>query len=269
MKSVENIKKITSAMKMVAASKMRTAKTRTEQSRGMVKPLVRFLGDMPATAAEKNVTIPVSTDRGLCGGINSNLTKYTRGVQQSMTGDGKDFALVVLGEKCKIQLLRDQKDRFKMTIADVTKSPPTFAQIAQISDDILKVDFDAARIIYNRFVSALSFRPTVATILSPDTLEKNLDVGSTLDQYEVEGPDRSEMLLDLCEFNFATILYNAICENNCSEHASRMAAMESSTKNAKEMLDSLTLLYNRSRQATITKELIEIISGASALSEKA
>lgn len=123
-------------------------------------------------------------------------------------------------------------------------------------------------------------------------------MGSTLDQYEVEGPDRSEMLLgkfishflgfhfedaDLCEFNFATILYNAVCENNCSEHASRMAAMESSTKNAKEMLDSLTLLYNRSlllltptltsfcrsRQATITKELIEIISGASALSEKA
>ncbi|CAD7699069.1 unnamed protein product [Ostreobium quekettii] len=264
MKSVQNIQKITKAMKMVAASKMRSAQTATEKSRGMVKPLVRMLGDMPAAAADKNLTMPISTDKGLCGGINSTVSKYARVLHRMNQADGKDSSVIVIGEKAKLQLARDFPENIQMTFADLGKVKITFSQISQVADDILKTDFDAARIIFNRFVNSISFKPTIATILAPDSLERNLDSGD-LDAYEIEGPDRSELLLDLCEFQLAATLYNAVQENNCSEHASRMMAMENSTKNAAEMLGQLTLMYNRTRQASITRELIEIISGASAL----
>lgn len=266
MKSVKNIQKITKAMKMVAASKMRSAQVLTEQSRGIVEPLVRLLGDMPASEAEKNLTVPVSTDRGLCGGINTTISKYARSIISMNEADGKEASLAILGEKAKGQLQRDMKNNIAVTIADTTKVRITFSQVSQITEDLLKQDFGAARILYNRFVNAATFKPTIATILSPDTLEKNLEAGGKLDEYEIEGPDRSELLLDLCEFQMAATMYNAMCENACSEHASRMSAMENSTKNASEMLNDLTLQYNRSRQASITTELIEIISGASAIS---
>lgn len=265
MKSVQNIQKITKAMKMVAASKMRTAQRATMESRGIVQPLVKMLGDMPAAAAEKSLTVPISTDKGLCGGLNSTISKYTRSIVNMNKQEDKETGVVVVGEKGRAQLQRDLSEKIKMTIADVAKVRITFSQVSQISEDILKSDFDAAQIIFNRFVNSISFKPTIATILAPDALEKNLAVGGTLDEYELEGPDRPELLLDLCEFNLAVSLYNAMQENACSEHASRMMAMENSTKNAAEMLGQLTLTYNRTRQASITKELIEIISGASAI----
>lgn len=267
MKSVENIQKITKAMKMVAASKMRAAQTATEQSRGIVGPLIRMLGDSPAAPVEKNLTLPISTDKGLCGGINSTVSKYTRAVDQLNQSEGKDSSVVIVGEKARTQLQRDMKDKIKMTIADVGKVKVTFSQVSQIAEDILKTDFDSARIIFNRFVNSISFKPTIATILAPDSLEKSLEAGGELDAYEIEGPDKSELLLDLCEFQLAATLHNAIQENVCSEHASRMMAMENSTKNAAEMLGQLTLTYNRTRQATITRELIEIISGAAAIED--
>ena len=141
----------------------------------------------------------------------------------------------------------------------------TFAQAAAVCETLLRTEYDAVRLVFNRFCSAISYKATVATVLSPDALEKAVEAGGALDAYEVEGPDRAELLQDLAEFHLAATLFNAMLENNCSEQAARMAAMESSTKNATEILGKLTLTYNRSRQASITTELIEIISGAAAL----
>lgn len=265
MRSVQNIAKITSAMKMVAASKMRVAQINTEKSRGLLTPFIKLLGDLPAVEVETNVAVPVTTDKGLCGGINSTVSKYARGTLKAFNEEGQHSELVVIGEKGKAQLQRDQASHIKETIADVGKVRITFAQVSAIAEELMKTEYDAARIIFNRFSSAISFKPTVATVLSPDALEKEVESGGKLDVYEMEGPDRGELLQDLAEFQLAATLNNALLENNCSEQASRMSAMESSTKNAKEMLDKLTLSYNRTRQAAITTELTEIISGAAAL----
>ncbi|KAK9810544.1 hypothetical protein WJX72_012548 [[Myrmecia] bisecta] len=268
MRSVQNIQKITKAMKMVAASKMRVAQVNTEKSRAIVSPLVRLLGDLPAVDVENNITVPVTTDKGLCGGINSTIAKYTRATLRAMAGEGKKQGLVVIGEKGRAQLQRDQRKAINATVADLGKVRITFSQASTVAEDLLKTEYDAARILFNRFGSAISFMPTVATVLSPDALEKEVEAGGSMDLYEVEGPDRPQLLQDLAEFHLAATLYNGVQENNCSEQASRMSAMESSTKNASEMLSKLTLYYNRSRQAKITTELIEIISGASALESK-
>lgn len=265
MKSVGNISKITKAMKMVAASKMRSAQVNTENSRGISQPLLRLLGDLPDAQGKKNVYVPITSDKGLCGGINTTVCKYIRGAMRAEAGEDKEAELVVIGEKGRSQLQRTNREAIYATIADTGKVRVTFAQAAAIADSVLATEFDVARLVYNRFSSAISYKPTLATVLSPDALERTAEAGGLLDQYEIEGPDRAELLQDLSEFNLSATLYNALLENNCSEQASRMAAMENSTKNAEEMLAKLTLTYNRTRQASITTELIEIISGATAL----
>lgn len=266
MRSVGNIQKITKAMKMVAASKMRNAQVATEKCRGMQEPFLRLLGDLPNAEGEKNVTIPITTDRGLCGAINTMICKYTRTAMQ-VANPENEHLLVILGEKGRSQLQRDQKNKIAATFADTQKVKITFPQACSIAEEVLKTEYDVVRIVFNRFVSAIAQKPTIATILSPNTLEKEAEAGGSLDKYEIEGPGRAELLQNLAEFQLATAMYSAMLENNCSEQSSRMSAMENSTKNAGEMLGKLTLTYNRTRQATITTELIEIISGATALED--
>lgn len=244
---------------MVAASKMRSAQANTEKARGIAAPFLRLLGDLPAAEGEKNVWVPITTDRGLCGSINTMVVKYVRTSVKALGAD--ENLLVVVGEKGRSQLQRVMKQNIYATIADTGKVKHTFPMACAVAEDILKTEYDVTRIIFNRFVSAIAQKPTIATILSPDSLEKEAEAGGAIDQYEIEGPDRAELLHDLSEFQLATSLYTAMLENNCSEQSSRMSAMESSTKNAGEMLGKLTLTYNRTRQASITTELIEIISG--------
>lgn len=271
MKSVGNTKKITAAMKMVAASKMRIAERVSNNSRGLVAPFVKILAECPDVEVPKNLLVPVTSDKGLCGGINSTVVKYTRQVNNVVNLEQgetvKEVEIAILGEKGKPPLARTDAKRIVFTAGDLSKYKPTFALASMLSEDLLKSNPDAIRIIFNRFVSAISYKPTIATVLSAQYLEKELEAGGSLDQYEIEGPDRTELLMDLSEFHLGATIYNAIAENASSENASRVAAMESSTNNAADMLDRLTLLYNRSRQAAITNELIEIISGASALDE--
>lgn len=263
MRSVGNIQKITKAMKMVAASKMRSAQAATEQSRGIVAPFLRLLGDLPSAEGDKNVWIPITTDRGLCGAINTMVAKYVR---TSVKAQGAEHnELVIIGEKGRSQLQRDMRKNIFATIADTGKVRITYGVACAVAEEILKTEYDVSRILFNRFVSAIAQKPTIATILSPNALEKEAEAGGAIDQYEIEGPDRAELLHDLAEFQLASTLFNCMLENNCSEQSSRMSAMENSTKNAGEMLGKLTLTYNRTRQATITTELIEIISGATAL----
>jgi len=270
MKSVKNIQKITKAMKMVAASKLRAVQTRTENSRGLWQPFTALLGDAPSVDVKKNVIVAITSDKGLCGGINSTSVKVSRALHKLTSGPEKESKYVILGEKGKVQLVRDSRKSIEMTVTELQKNPINYTQIAVLADDILKnVEYDALRVIFNKFHSVISFKPTMVTILSPEVAEKESEAGGKigdLDSYEIEGGEtKSEILQNLAEFQFSCVLYNGALENACSELGARMSAMDSSSRNAGDMLDRLTLTYNRTRQASITTELIEIISGASAL----
>eukprot|EP00798_Chlamydomonas_sp_ICE-L_P026058 gene26058-11759_t len=267
-RAIKNIGKITKAMKMVAASKMRNAQVAMELSRGIVDPFVRLFGDFPAASVGKDLTLAITSDRGLCGGLNSNITKYTKALLKITKGEaeGSSTVLASVGDKGRSQLTRTESDIYALSVA------VTFAQASLIAEEMLAHDPKAVRILYNRFYNAASFKPTIATVLAPEALEAQMNEssGNKLDAYEVEAThERSDVLADLYEFQLGATLFNAMLENNCSESASRMSAMENSTKSAGEMLGALTLSYNRKRQATITTELIEIIAGASALVDAA
>jgi len=297
---------------MVAASKMRNALVAVENSRGCVEPFVRLFGDFPAYDPSRTVTVAVTSDRGLCGGLNSSITKYARALLRMYSGSagspsadaggpavpaggGVQQTVVTIGDKGRSQLSRLEPELLALSIADTYKTRVTFAQASVLAEQVLKASAwtapagaaagsgaggaagpssgggappDAVRVLFNKFGSAISFKPTVATILSAAAIEKQMatESGSRLDAYELEAAgEKADALQDLVELQLAATLFNAMLENNCSEHGSRMSAMENSTKSAGEMLGALTLKYNRDRQSTITTELIEIIAGASAL----
>lgn len=270
MKSVKSIQKITKAMKMVAASKLRAIQTRAEKSRGLWQPFTALLGDTPSVDVKKSVIVTVSSDKGLCGGINSTSVKTSKALFKLTSGPDKEAKYVVVGEKAKAQFIRDSRKHIDISITELQKNPLNYTQVSVLADDILKnVEYDALRIVFNKFQSVVSFIPTTATVLSPEIVEREAESGGKLgdlDSYEIEGGEtKSEVLQNLTEFQFSCVLFNAVLENACSEQGARMSAMDSSSRNAGEMLDRLTLSYNRTRQASITTELIEIISGASAL----
>lgn len=273
MKSVKNIQKITKAMKMVAASKLRAIETRAVNSRGLWQPFTALLGDTPSVDVKKSVIVTISSDKGLCGGINSTSVKVSKALYKLSSGPEKEVKYAVVGEKAKAQLVRDSRQNIELSVSDLQKNPLNYTQVSVLADDILKnVEFDALRIVFNKFHSVMAFLPTVSTVLSPEMVEKEAESGGKLgelDSYEIEGGEtKGEILQNLAEFQFSCVMFNAVLENACSEMGARMSAMDSSSRNAGEMLDRLTLTYNRTRQATITTELIEIISGASALEEK-
>ncbi|KAF3438069.1 hypothetical protein FNV43_RR20825 [Rhamnella rubrinervis] len=250
MKSVKNIQKITKAMKMVAASKLRAIQTRAENSRGLWQPFTALLGDTPSVDVKKNVIVTVSSDKGLCGGINSTSVKISRALHKLNSGPDKESKYVILGEKAKAQMIRDSKKDIELSITELQKNPLNYTQVSVLADDILKnVEFDALRIIFNKFQSVVSFIPTVATVLSPEVVERESESGGKvgdLDAYEIEGGEtKSEILQNLAEYQFSCVLFNAVLENACSEQGARMSAMDSSSRNAGEMLDRLTLTYNR------------------------
>ncbi|XP_075661256.1 ATP synthase subunit gamma, mitochondrial-like [Castanea sativa] len=270
MKSVKNIQKITKAMKMVAASKLRAIQTRAENSRGLWQPFTALLGDTPSVDVKKNVIVTISSDKGLCGGINSTSVKTSKALFKLTSGPDKEPKYVVVGEKAKAQLVRDSRKHIDISITGLQKNPLNYTQVSVLADDILKnVEYDALRVVFNKFRSVISFIPTTATVLSPEIVEREAESGGRLgdlDSYEIEGGEtKSEILQNLTEYQFSCVLFNAVLENACSEQGARMSAMDSSSRNAGEVLDRLTLTYNRTRQASITTELIEIISGASAL----
>eukprot|EP00775_Hariotina_reticulata_P011495 gene11495-11638_t len=231
-RAIKNIGKITKAMKMVAASKMRNAQLAVENSRGMVNPFVRLFGDYPAIDPPKSVTVAVTSDKGLCGGLNSNITKYTKALLQMYKGssEASGDSIITIGDKGRAQLQRVAPDKIKISIADTYKDKVTFSQASLIAEEVLRQHGDAVRVLFNKFHSAISFRPTLSTVLNAD-----LEVAN----------ERADALQDLSEFQLAV----------------------NSSKSAGEILGRLTLQYNRDRQATITNELIEIISGAAALEE--
>ncbi|KAL3655294.1 hypothetical protein CASFOL_001080 [Castilleja foliolosa] len=249
--SVRNIQKITKAMKMVAASKLRAIQSKAENSRGLWQPFTALLGDSPSVDVKKNVIVTISSDKGLCGGINSTSVKTSRGLHKLNSGPEKESKYVILGEKAKAQLVRDSKKDIELTLTELQKNPLNYTQS------------DALRIVYNKFQSVVSFLSTTSTVLSPQVVEREAEAGGKLgelDSYEIEGGEtKSEVLQNLTEFQFSCVLFNAVIENACSEQGARMSAMDSSSRNAGDMLDRLTLTYNRTRQASITTELTDYI----------
>ena len=280
--SVKSTQKITSAMKMVAASKLKRAQEQAEAGRPYAERMERMLagaaGAVPAgapgpklmsgTGAEQvHLLVPVTSDRGLCGGFNSNVARETRRRLRALQGEGKQVKLFCIGRKGRDNLRRDFAGQIVHDITDIGRQRVSFEEADGIATKILEMfeqgEFDVCTVIYNRFKSAISQIVTPQQLI-PVALPAVAEPAAGGSSYEFE-PSEEQILAELLPRNLAVQVYRALLESAASEQGARMTAMDSATRNAGDMIGRLTLQYNRTRQAAITKELIEIISGAEAL----
>ncbi len=277
--SVKSTRKITKAMQMVAAAKLRRAQDAAEAARPYADKMADVVNGLAASVqgsdtAPKLLTgtgrdqtqllVVMTAERGLCGGFNSSIAKAARARAQALLAEGKTVKILTVGRKGREQLKRDFGDHFvgHVDLGGVKRiSYENAADIAkQLLDMFEAEDFDVATLFYNRFVSVISQVPTARQVIPAEIPE---DAGpETLYDYE---PSEEAVLADLLPRSVTTQIFTALLENAASEQGARMSAMDNATRNAGDMIDRLTVEYNRSRQAAITKELIEIISGAEAL----
>lgn len=270
LKSVKSIQKITKAMKMVAASKLRQVESRLAGARAFAKGITETWKEKPAAEIEgaetkKILVVPMSSDRGLCGGVNTAVVKAVKEISARETANGKEIEIVVVGDKAKSGLERVYGHHIRSTLQDIQKKPASFLEASLVAEYILANDFDEMVLFYNKYVSAIAYdtEPVKFQSLKVITNENN----DAWQGFNFEG-QKDDILEDLNEFRLASRLYHFFYESATSEQSARMTAMDNSSKNAGEMIDKLQLLYNRSRQARITTELIEIISGAAAAEEQ-
>lgn len=285
-RSVKSTQKITSAMKMVAAAKLRRAQEQAEAARPYSDRMARMLESL-ATAYEGRADAPpllagtgkdnvhllvvATSDRGLCGGFNSGVVREARRLIRELLRDGKTVKILCVGRKGRDQLKRDHGSRIIETIEDIGRPRLTFAGAEAIADKLRRMfeagEFDVATMVYNRFKSAISqimTRQRLIPLPLPKAEEETTRKGQLRGIYEYE-PDETEILGELLSRNLGIQIYRALLESWASEQGARMTAMDNATRNAGDMIARITLFYNRTRQASITKELIEIISGAEAL----
>ncbi|KAI9251397.1 ATP synthase F1, gamma subunit [Phascolomyces articulosus] len=257
LKSVSNIEKITKSMKMIASTKVNKAQRGMESARAFGAASNALFDNAETKAAEDSKTLLVasSSDRGLCGGIHSSVSKATRRLLE----ETPESSVVVLGDKPKAQLQRFARQNIVISFNQIGKDIPTFAEAASIVDMIKSegVEFDAAKIVYNEFKSVIAYEANTIPVYSLDVFKASPNFAA----YEIE----DDVLANLQEFSFANGLYWAMVEGHASEMCAKRAAMENATNNAGDMITKLTMTYNRGRQAVITNELIDIITGASAL----
>ncbi len=278
--SVTSTRKITKAMQMVAAAKLRRAQESAENSRpyaerfnAVMAGLAASVGDnasaprlLAGTGADQvHLLVVMTAERGLCGGFNGNIAKLARRHAEKLLANGKTVKILTVGKKGRDALKRDLRDRF-IGHVDLTEiKRVAFSDAQGIAGDVLArfdgEEFDVATIFYSKFVNVVTQIPTAQQII-PAAFEAGDDAGTAFFEYE---PDEKEILADLLPRGVATQIFSALLENGASEQGARMSAMDNATRNAGEMIDKLTIQYNRSRQAVITNELIEIISGAEAL----
>ncbi|KAH7337776.1 ATP synthase F1 gamma [Rhizoctonia solani] len=258
LKSVRNIEKITKSMKMIASTRLNKAQRAMATAKEYGKANNEIFGNSEATVAEggKTLYVVVSSDRGLCGGIHSSVTKATKRALAENQGQG---SVVVLGEKSKSQLSRSSAKNLELSFSQIGREVPSFADAAEIADKIITsgIEFDSVNLIYNRFVSAIAYESTAMTVFN----EKALTDAPAFKAYEME----DDPTKDLVEFSLANAIYAALVEGHAAEISSRRNAMDNASKNAGDMIGRLTMQYNRGRQANITNELVDIITGASAL----
>ena len=278
--SVKSTRKITKAMQMVAAAKLRRAQDAAEAARPYAERYNEVLAGLAQSVAgsesaprllagtgsdKTHLLVVMTSERGLCGGFNSTIVRLVRQRIERLRGEGKTIKILTVGKKGREQLKRDYSDLFvgHVSLAEVKRLG--YADAEAVARDVLSRfdggEFDVATIFYNRFQSVISQIPTAQQII-PAHFEAEGAGTSTLYDYE---PSEETILADLLPRGVATQIFTALLENAASEQGARMTAMDNATRNAGDMIDRLTIVYNRSRQAAITKELIEIISGAEAL----
>ena len=283
--SVKSTRKITSAMKMVAASKLKRAQTQAEAARPYAERMQRMLAALAASAAgspnaprmligtgrdQVQLLVVVTADRGLAGAFNTNVGRAARTAIQRLEGEGKTVRVITVGRKGRDYLRREYADRLIGEYSFAGKKRVEFSDVDEVAARITAMlaagEFDVCTVIYNRFVSVISQVPTEARLVPlpmPEADPAEKPAGPQA-QYEFE-PDEEAILAALLPRNMAIQLFRALIESAAGEQGARMSAMDNATRNAGDMINRLTLNYNRTRQANITRELIEIISGAEAL----
>lgn len=281
--SVKNTRKITKAMQMVAAAKLRRAQDAAEAARPYADRMAAVMAGLTASAAgsdlapkllagtgddHRHLLVVLTSERGLAGGFNSSIVRLARLRLLELQAQGKQVTLMTVGKKGREQMKRDYEGLFVHHVDLSEVKRVGYDNARNIADEILdrfeQGDYDVATLFYNRFESVISQIPTARQII-PAVIEQDdgvADGASALYDYE---PDENRILKDLLPRSVATQVFAALLENAASEQGARMSAMDNATRNAGDMIDRLTTEYNRSRQAAITKELIEIISGAEAL----
>ena len=285
--SVGSTKKITSAMKMVAASKLRRSQEKAEAARPYSSRLEEMLASLASSAAsgegiiklltgtgndQNYIVVPVSADRGLCGGFNSSINRETFKLVKSLESDGKNVQLMPVGKKSRDFFNRVMKNQIAESFVDLNISNSGYESALKVSNKLQELYFDSkfdkCIIVFNKFKSAISQEVTQQQLIpldvSESSEEENADTTVAKAIYDYE-PDEETILKDLLPKNVSIQIFKVLLESDAGEHGARMAAMDNATRNAGEMIDSLTLKYNRTRQAFITKELIEIISGAESI----
>ena len=279
--SVKSTQKITKAMKMVAAAKLRKAQESAERGRpysdkmnNVILNLSNGISDkenapklLSGTGKDKvHLCVVMTSDRGLCGGFNSNIIKKAKLFFNKLAEEGKELKIITVGSKGNDQLKRVYGKQIIEKISFKNSKNVNYFDAEKVSKIIIekfeKEEFDVCTIFYNQFKNVITQIPQAQQIIPLKT--DNEEVAKSDDSYEFE-PDEDEILSNLLPKNISTQIFKAMLENSASEQGSRMSAMDNATRNAGEMVDKLTIEYNRSRQAAITKELIEIISGAESL----
>ena len=278
--SVKSTQKITSAMKMVAAAKLRKAQDQALASRPYTSLMDNIVSKISSKTSSNSIEllsgkpdnktfllVVFSADRGLCGGFNGSITRAVRSEVKKLQQDGINVKLLMVGKKSADSLNRDYGNLFIERI-DGKSAKPNFTDSEILARKIIDLfengEFGVCKVIFNKFVSAITQEVTFKSLVPADVKPIGTDVDESGSIYEFE-PSEEEILNDLLPRNLATQLFSSQIESTASELAARMTAMDNATRNAGEMIDKLTLQYNRTRQAVITSELIEIISGAEAL----
>ena len=289
---MKSTQKITSAMKMVAASRLKRAQEAAECARpyaermeGMIASILENKGSVEGApkllagtnADENHLLVIVTSDRGLCGGFNSNISREVRNRMRGLQGAGKKVKLLCVGRKGRDQLKGDFTGMIVETYEGIGRTGVTFAEADEVASRVIAMfdagEFDVCTVVYNKFVSVITQKVTLQQIIPAQLREKygeNVESGEVVANdgpwaaYEYE-PSEQEILTELLPENLKIQVFRALLESSASEHGARMSAMDSATRNAGEMIEDLTLTFNRTRQAKITSELIEIISGAEAL----
>jgi len=280
--SVKSTQKITKAMKMVAAAKLRRAQENAEKGRPYSEKMNNIILNLSGGISDKesapklligtgeekiHLCIVMTSDRGLCGGFNSNIIKKAKSYFKKILDDNKTLKIITVGSKGYDQLKRTYKDYIIEKISFKESKNINYFDADKVGKIIIdrfkKKEFDVCAIFYNQFKNVITQIPQEQQIIPLKSSEEKKD-SSSEDNYEFE-PEEDEILSNLLPKNISTQIFKAMLENSASEQGSRMTAMDNATRNAGEMVDKLTIQYNRSRQAAITKELIEIISGAESL----
>lgn len=281
-KSVKSTQKITKAMKMVAAAKLRKAQESAEKGRpysqkmqNIILNLTKSINDpqnapklLVGTGEDKKyLCVVLTADRGLCGGFNSNICKLAKTNFKKILNEGKELNIITVGSKGHDQIKREYEKYVIKKFSFKDKKNISFNEADEVGKEILSLfnqnKFDKCIIFYNNFKNVITQIPQAQQIIPAET--KNLKESNDENfSYEFE-PEEDEILEDLLPKNISTQVFKALLENAASEQGSRMTAMDNATRNAGDLVDKLTIDYNRSRQASITKELIEIISGAESL----